>query len=67
MVANGDSIETTTRATVPLSNQLTPTATEGHIFDDLKSGSLISLGQLCDDDCVALFSKFNVRSLKTGK
>jgi hypothetical protein len=35
-------------------------------FDDLQ-GSLISIGQLCDDDCVALFSKYQVDIIKDGK
>jgi hypothetical protein len=39
----------------------------GHIFKDLKSGSLISIGQLCDDDCIALFTKYNVKIYKDGK
>jgi hypothetical protein len=36
-------------------------------FDNLKSGSLISIGQLCDDECVALFTKYGVKILKHGK
>ncbi len=32
-------------------------ATEAHIFDKLQSSSLISLGQLCDDDCTVLLNK----------
>ena len=28
-----------------------------HIFDGLHSASLISLGQLCDDDCVTILDK----------
>ncbi len=66
-VANGANVETTKRATMPLANELSSTAQEDHIFDDLKSGSLISIGQLCDDDCVALFTKHNVNILKDGK
>jgi hypothetical protein len=31
------------------------TATETHMFKDLKSASLISIGQLCDVGCQALF------------
>jgi hypothetical protein len=38
-----------------------------HIFDNLKSGSLISIGQLCNDKCVALFTKYDVKILKHGK
>ena len=66
-VANGDNIETTKRATLQLSDSLSPQATTAHIFDDLKSGSLLSIGQLCDDDCIALFTKYNVHIYKNGQ
>jgi hypothetical protein len=66
-VANGHNIETTKRATVPLATELSDDAKVGHIFDDLKSGSLLSIGQLCDDDCVALFTKYNVKVYKQGQ
>jgi hypothetical protein len=66
-VANGENIETTKRATIPLAPTLSPQAKIGHIFDNLKSGSLISIGQLCDDDCVALFTKYNVNIFKNGQ
>jgi hypothetical protein len=65
-VANGETIETTKRALVPLANELSDEAKVGHIFDSLQSGSLISIGQLCDDDCVALFTKYNVKIIKNG-
>jgi hypothetical protein len=66
-VANGQNIETTKRATVPLAKELSSKAKEGHIFDGLKSGSLLSIGQLCDDDCVALFTKYDVKIYKQGQ
>ena len=31
---------------------LSSKAQKAHSFDNLKSGSLLSIGQLCDDDCV---------------
>ena len=67
-VANSENIETSKRATVPLAKEpLSDKAKVGHIFDDLQSGSLISIGQLCDDDCVALFTKYDVKIYKDGK
>ena len=67
-VANGENIETSKRAIVPLAKVLSDKAKIGHIFDDLQSGSpLISIGQLCDDDCVALFTKYDVKIYKDGK
>ena len=66
-VTNGDHIETTQQAILPLANELSTQAKTGHIFANLKSGSLISIGQLCDDDCVALFSKYHVHIYKDGQ
>ena len=52
---------------MPLAKELSSQAKVGHIFNELESGSLISLGQLCDDDCVALFTKYDVKVYKEGK
>jgi hypothetical protein len=66
-VAYGDNIETTTQVIVPLAAELSQLAKFGHIFDNLKSGSLVSIGQLCNDKCVALFTKYNVKILNMAK
>jgi hypothetical protein len=65
-VATGTLMESSIRATVPLAAALSKKAQTGHIFEDL-TGSLISIGQLCDDDCIALFSKYHVDIIKDGK
>jgi hypothetical protein len=65
-VANGTFIETTKRACIPLAPALSNHAQVGHIFDHLSSGSLISIGQLCDDDYIALFTKYDVKIVKNG-
>ena len=54
-------------STVPLAKELSDKAKVRHIFDDLQSGSLISIGQLCDNDCVALFTKYDVKICMDGK
>ena len=54
-VANGTAIAPNAKAILPLHHQLTPKAKTTFAFDDLKSGALISIGQLCDDDCIAIF------------
>jgi hypothetical protein len=56
-VANGHIIEPNKRVTIPLAPELSTHAKIGHLFNDLQSGTLISLGQLCDDECVALSTK----------
>ena len=38
-----------------------------HIFDGLHSALLISLGQLCDDDCIAILYKNGINILKYSK
>jgi hypothetical protein len=43
---------------------LSPKAQTAFVLDDLQTGTLISLAQLCDDDCIAIFNKYDVRILK---
>ena len=45
---------------LPIAN-LPDHATESHIFKDLHSASLLSIGQLCDTGCSALFTKQNLK------
>ena len=49
---------------LPLSPHLSTTAQAAFVLDELKTGTLISLAQLCDDDCIALFTKYNVKIIK---
>ena len=55
------------RKTLPLANDLYESAQLGHICDNLKSDPLIWTGQLCDDKCLALFSKHHAHIVKNGK
>ncbi len=66
-VANGQIIKPNKRVTFSLATDLSESAKVGHLFNELKSGTLISLGQLCDDDCVALFTKYDVKIYKNGQ
>ena len=52
---------------VPLAPELSPDALQGHELHGLKTGSLVSIGKLCDDDCMSLFTKYNVNIIKNGK
>ena len=49
-------ITTNTEGHLPLKN-LPHSATHAHIFPDIKSASLLSIGQLCDSNCTAIFTK----------
>ena len=59
-VAYGRIISPTKKAVLPLSNKLTEKSRIAFSFEILKSGSLISIRQLCNDDCVSMFSKYDV-------
>jgi hypothetical protein len=65
-VASGHTITANKAVQIPLSPQLSTKATKGHLFQDLQSGSLISIDQLCDEDCVALFAKSEMAVYKDG-
>ena len=58
---DGNSINSTHTALLQLPSQLPVNARTAHIFPDLKSGSLISIGQLCDHDCTAMFDAKQVK------
>ena len=47
-----------------LSSALTKTSQPVFILDNLKTGTLISLSQLCDDDCIELSTKYGVKIIK---
>ena len=50
-----------------LAPELSPKAQYVFIFDTLKKGSLVSIGQLCDDDCIALFAKYDLKTINNNK
>ena len=55
IIPNGSSMTSTHTALLQLPSELLLGARKAHIFPALKLGSLISIGQLCDHDCTALF------------
>ena len=57
--ANGETIQSTHIANMNLPT-LSSEAKIGHVIPYLSSVSLLSIGQLCDDDCLALFTKEKV-------
>jgi hypothetical protein len=62
--ASGTSMPATQQGNLNLSNKLSASAQTAYVLDDLKTGTLISLAQLCDDDCIAIFSKYEVQIVK---
>jgi hypothetical protein len=59
-------MESEIQGQLPLSDQLSTEATEAFSLDNLKTGSLVSLAKLCDDDCIAIFNKFDVKIVKNN-
>ena len=66
-VTDGRIISWTKKAILSLSNKLTEKASVAYSFDNLKIGSLISIGQLCDDDCIAIFTKYDVQIIQRNE
>eukprot|EP00978_Attheya_sp_CCMP212_P006284 scaffold14236_cov54-Attheya_sp.AAC.6 len=56
---DGSSIESSHKANLNIPG-LPAAASESHIFPSLTSGSLLSIGQLCDHNCDVHFNKKNV-------
>jgi hypothetical protein len=65
--ASGTPMLPTFQGQLILSNKLSHPAQSAFVLDDIKTGMLISLAQLCDDDCVAIFSKYDVKLLKNNE
>ena len=64
---DSSTISATAVGRLPLPAYLTVSATNTHVFDYLHSASLISLGQLCDDDCVSILDKHKIQVIKESK
>ena len=64
--SSGNVMKPTLSGIFPLSPYLSNTAQSAFVLDTLKTGTLISLSQLCDDDCIAIFTRFQVRILKNN-
>ena len=52
--------------TLPIPN-VPLTATKAHTFEDLHCSSLLSIGQLCDADCSALFTRESLKVYNKSK
>ena len=61
---NNETMSATRTGNISLASSLSAHAKKAHIFDGLHSVSLISLGQLCDDDCVAILDQNEINILK---
>ena len=64
--SNGDTMQSTQMANTNLPT-LPSAAKIGHVIPNLLSASFLSIGQLCDDNCLALFTKEKVFIFKQNK
>ena len=60
-VANGNIIKPDLQVTLKMSNKISSKVQSAHVFNNIPTGSLISMGQLFDDDCITIFTKFDVK------
>jgi hypothetical protein len=57
-------IQATHKGTIPLHPSLSQQAQQAHSFPKITNLSLISIGQICDDNCTAVFNKQNLKIYK---
>ena len=50
-----------------LSKKLSDKAQQGYTYNNLKTGTLLSVGKLAYDNCVYIFSRHHVNVIKIGK
>ena len=65
--ANCETIKATKHVTIQLSTALSTQSQTVHILPILRTGNLLSIGQLSDDRCLALFSKYELQVFKHGQ
>ena len=64
---NNAQIQADKKGLLPLASILSEKSRTAHVFKGLTNASLISIGRLCDDGCVAVFDKRDLRVFKRYK
>ena len=64
---DGSTMNTVGKGVLPLNAFLSKIAQTGNILEGLSNSSLLSIGQLCDDNCIAVFSKLKLKIYKNEK
>ena len=67
LIPNGETIASTKKGIVPLSQHLSTEASTAKILPGLSSASLVSIGKLCDDDCKVFLDKKILIAVKEDK
>ena len=63
---NNTIVQASHKATITLHDNISKKASEVLIFPHLRNESLISIGQLCNDDCIIIFTKRKLFVTKNG-
>jgi hypothetical protein len=64
LLPNNATVHASQAGLLPLHPSLSDKAATAHVLDGITNSSLISLGQLCDDNCIAVFTKHNMHVYK---
>ena len=67
LLPNKQTINVTSQGMLPFSDDLTNNAKNAMILPQLKSASLISIGQLCDDDCEVHMNRTKLVAVKNDE
>jgi hypothetical protein len=67
MLPDSTNIQATHNGQLPLHHSFSAKAKTVHIFDGITNASLMSIGQLCDDDCVDVLDKKVIKVFKDQK
>ena len=67
MLPNKETITATHKGSLPMFANLSKNETDAFVYPKLTNESLLSIGQLCDDGCLAIFSERHLHVLKNKK
>ena len=67
MLPDSTHVQATHSGLLPLYHSLSKTAKTAHVLDEMTNSLLNSIGQLCDDDCVAILDKRRLQVFKNSK
>ena len=63
---NKDTLSSTTSGFLPL-NEVSPMVKQAYVLPSLTDTSVLSIGQLCNDNCIAIFTKKDILIIKKGQ
>ena len=64
---NSANIKVTHKGLLPLHNTLSDQAKDALVYPEITNESLLSIGQICNDNCLTLFSKKNIHIFKEDR